>query len=86
MLYSIEITLTYILKIMPANKNAMTRYKTLKELLSSRYHNYSLDDLTEEVCKRLEDMYLKSYRQGLKLDRDQSCCCKYWLWRWRILS
>lgn len=42
---------------MPANKNAMTRYKILDELLSSRYHNYSLDDLTEEVSKRLSDMY-----------------------------
>ena len=42
---------------MPANKNAMTRYKILDELLSSRYHNYSLDDLTEEVGKRLSDMY-----------------------------
>ena len=42
---------------MPANKNAMTRYKILDELLSSRYHNYSLDDLTEEVSKRLADMY-----------------------------
>lgn len=45
------------MKIMPANKNAMTRYKILDELLSSRYHNYSLDDLTEEVNKRLSDMY-----------------------------
>ena len=35
----------------------MTRYKILDELLSSRYHNYSLDDLTEEVCRRLADMY-----------------------------
>ena len=42
---------------MPANKNAMTRYKILDELLSSRYHNYSLDDLTEEVNKRLSEMY-----------------------------
>lgn len=42
---------------MPANKNAMTRYKILDELLSSRYHNYSLDDLTEEVNERLADMY-----------------------------
>lgn len=41
---------------MPANKNAMTRYKILDELLSSRYHNYSLDDLTEEVSKRLSDI------------------------------
>ena len=45
------------MKNMPANKNAMTRYKILDELLSSRYHNYSLDDLTEEVSKRLSDMY-----------------------------
>lgn len=43
--------------IMPANKNAMTRYKILDELLGSRYHNYSLDDLTEEVSKRLSDIY-----------------------------
>lgn len=42
---------------MPANKNAMTRYKILDELLSSRYHNYSLDDLTEEVSKRLAELY-----------------------------
>lgn len=42
---------------MPANKNAVTRYKILDELLSNRYHNYSLDDLTEEVSKRLADMY-----------------------------
>ncbi|GEM_PF-6871851 len=25
---------------MPANKNAMTRYKILDKLLSSRYHKY----------------------------------------------
>lgn len=43
---------------MPANKNAMTRYKILDELLSSRYHNYSLDDLTEEVSNRLADIDL----------------------------
>ena len=42
---------------MPTNKNAMTRYKILDELLSCRYHNYSLEDLTEEVSKRLSDMY-----------------------------
>lgn len=42
---------------MPANKNAMTRYKILDDLLSCRYHNYSLDDLTDEVCKRLSEMY-----------------------------
>ncbi len=30
---------------MPANKNAMTRYKILDDLLSNRYHDYSLDDI-----------------------------------------
>lgn len=42
---------------MPANKNAMTRYKILDELLSNRYHNYSLDDLTKEVNIRLAELY-----------------------------
>lgn len=41
---------------MPKNKNALTRYKILDELLSNRYHNYSLDDLTEEVCNRLSEI------------------------------
>ena len=45
---------------MPANKNAMTRYKILDDLLSNRYHNYSLDDLTEEVSTRLTELYPNS--------------------------
>lgn len=42
---------------MPANKNAMTRYMILDELLSNRYHDYSLDDLTDEVSRRLSELY-----------------------------
>lgn len=42
---------------MPANKNAMTRYMILDELLSNRYHDYSLDDLTDEVSRQLSEMY-----------------------------
>ena len=38
---------------MPKNKNAMTRYKILDELLSDRYHDYTLDDLTNIVNDRL---------------------------------
>ncbi len=47
-----------ILKLppMPVNKNAMTRYKILDEMLSNRYHNYSLDDLTRGVNEALEEM------------------------------
>ena len=41
---------------MPKNKNAMSRYMILDELLRDRYHNYSLDDLTEIVNDRLAVM------------------------------
>lgn len=41
---------------MPKNKNAMTRYKILDELLSNRYHDYSLNDLTDEVNNRLSEI------------------------------
>lgn len=41
---------------MPKNKNAMTRYQILDTLLSDRYHDYSLDDLTREVNVRLSDL------------------------------
>ncbi len=38
---------------MPKNKNAMSRYMILDELLSDRYHDYTLDDLTNIVNDRL---------------------------------
>jgi len=41
---------------MPTNKNALTRYKILDELLSDRYHCYTLDSLTEIVGQRMEEM------------------------------
>ena len=44
-------------KTMPANKNAMTRYKILDNLLSNRYHNYSLGEQMEKVNYRLSEMY-----------------------------
>lgn len=49
---------------MPENKNALTRCKILDELLSNQYHNYSIDDLVEEVNKRLSDMYPNSNGVG----------------------
>lgn len=42
---------------MPTNKNAMTRYWALDELLSDKYHDYSLDDLTDKVNERLSELY-----------------------------
>lgn len=44
---------------MPANKNAFTRYKILDELLSNRYHNYTLDDLTDEVNEHLLELSIE---------------------------
>jgi predicted DNA-binding transcriptional regulator YafY len=41
---------------MPANKNAVLRYKFLDELLSDRLHYYSMEELTEKVNERLEDL------------------------------
>lgn len=41
---------------MPANKNAVIRYKFLDDLLSDRFHYYSMEELTEKVNERLEDL------------------------------
>lgn len=41
---------------MPVNKNAMTRYQVLDELLSNRYHDYTIDDMTRIVNERLDEM------------------------------
>ncbi len=38
---------------MPTNKNALTRYKYLDELLSDRHHYYDIHDLTEKCNQRL---------------------------------
>lgn len=40
---------------MPSNKNAMTRYKILDELLSDRHHYYDINDLTEICNKKLAE-------------------------------
>lgn len=41
---------------MPSNKNAFTRYKVLDELLSSRYHNYTIDDIVDSINDYLVDL------------------------------
>ena len=41
---------------MPANKNAVTRYYILDQLLANRYHNYSTPDLLELINEQLEEM------------------------------
>jgi hypothetical protein len=40
---------------MPTNKNALTRYKFLDEMLSDRHHFYDIHDLTEKCNARLID-------------------------------
>lgn len=49
---------------MPINKKAIIRYRILDELLSNRYHNYSLDDLTQEVNNRLAEIFLNDDNVG----------------------
>ena len=54
---------------MPTNKNAMTRYKLLDELLSDRYHEYTIADLTEKVNDKLVDMGISPVtRRCIELD------------------
>lgn len=38
---------------MPTNKNALTRIMILDKLLADRYHNYSIKDITDYLCKEL---------------------------------
>ena len=41
---------------MPVKKKPIVRYQILDELLADRYHNYSWDDLTKEVNRRLGEL------------------------------
>ena len=41
---------------MPANKNALIRYKTIDRCLRNRYKRWTLDDLVEACCDALYDM------------------------------
>lgn len=41
---------------MPSNKNAVSRYKFIDELLSDRHHYYDIHDITERCNKSLIDM------------------------------
>lgn len=50
----------------------MTRYKILDELLSDRYHDYTLDDLTNIVNDRLAVLDIDNFAHGFARMRD--CC------------
>ena len=41
---------------MPANKNALIRYKTIDNCLRNRYRRWTLDDLVEACSDALYDM------------------------------
>ena len=41
---------------MPANKNALIRYKTIDRCLRNRYRRWTIDDLTEACSDALYDM------------------------------
>lgn len=54
---------------MPVNKNAMTRFQILDGLLSDRYHAYSMNDLLEELNKKLNELGLDSIGRRM-LEKD----------------
>ena len=41
---------------MPANKNALIRYKTIDNCLRNRYRKWTIDDLVDACCDALYDM------------------------------
>lgn len=41
---------------MPANKNALIRYKTIDNCLRNKYRRWTLDDLVDACCEALYDM------------------------------
>ena len=41
---------------MPANKNALIRYKTIDNCLRNRYRRWTLDDLVDACSEALYDM------------------------------
>ena len=43
-------------KTMPANKNALIRYKTIDNCLRNRYRRWTLDDLVDACCEAPYDM------------------------------
>lgn len=56
---------------MPSNKNAFTRYKVLDELLSNRYHKYTIDDLVDNVNNRLAELSIEPVsRRCIEKDLD----------------
>ena len=42
--------------IMPANKNALLRYKTIDNCLRNKYRRWTLNDLVDACCDALYDM------------------------------
>lgn len=48
---------------MPANKNALIRYKTIDECLRNRYREWTIDDLVEACSEALYDM--EGIRKGI---------------------
>ena len=41
---------------MPANKNALIRYKTIDRCLSNHYRRWTLEDLVDACCMALNEM------------------------------
>ena len=54
---------------MPSNKNAVTRYYFIDQLLANHYHNYSIADIHRIVNEHLEEMGIEPVtRRTIELD------------------
>jgi hypothetical protein len=51
--------------IMPANKNALIRYKTIDNCLRNRYRRWTLEDLVDACSDALYDM--EGIRKGVSI-------------------
>lgn len=58
-----QVVLSKSLENMPSNKNAVSRYKYLDDLLSDRYHYYDIHDLTAICNNKLGDDGMPSVSQ-----------------------
>ena len=63
--FAFRITNLQIGGSMPANKNALIRYKTIDNCLRNRYRRWTLDDLVEACSETLYEM--EGIRKGVSV-------------------
>lgn len=57
---------------MPANKNALIRYKTIDNCLRNKYRRWTIDNLVDACCDALYDM--EGISKGVSLRPCRQTC------------